>query len=131
MVLFAANSASLVRADGAWPERNVAPCIFSVKMAQRSSNSSRDPSFRIRPDDDDGSGSGEDRAAVNGTPSGPKIRSRAIDVNQPLVVMFPEDETVFDGYFVHVEGFASTERPTRVRGSVRVPLFQAKLPFVT
>lgn len=89
-------------------------------MAFRSTNSSHDSVIKsTASDDSDASQAAEDRKAGSGTPGGPKIRSRAIDVNQPLVVMFPQDDTAFDGYFVHVEGFASTERPKVLRGSVR------------
>lgn len=90
-------------------------------MASRSTNSPHDSVIKSSASDDsDASQVGEDhRKAGPGTPGGPKIRSRAIDVNQPLVVMFPQDDTAFDGYFVHVEGFASMERPKVLRGSVR------------
>jgi hypothetical protein len=89
-------------------------------MADRSTNSSNDQAWKVGSSDDDEPSQGEDQQVANGGPGVPKIRSRAIDVNQPLVVMFPDDDSQFDGYFVHVEGFASMDRPKVIRGSVRL-----------
>eukprot|EP01122_Echinamoeba_exundans_P009295 TRINITY_DN3245_c0_g1_i1.p1 TRINITY_DN3245_c0_g1~~TRINITY_DN3245_c0_g1_i1.p1 ORF type:complete len:710 (-),score=93.77 TRINITY_DN3245_c0_g1_i1:105-2234(-) len=96
-------------------------------MADISTNSSNDQAWKLGSSEDDDGVQLEDLHVANGGPGVPKIRSRAIDVNQPLVVMFPEDDSQFDGYFVHVEGFASMDRPKIIRGSdvnVPIPVFQ-------